>query len=91
MQHLSGFYKQLDQLESDREVVAALKDFFSEFGALGGVGKFLGLSESNKRKFLVQFRNSTDAITVTNLYRLRSFGFDGVLIELAASIKNRVD
>jgi hypothetical protein len=82
MQRFTGLYEQLSKLESDGDVANALKDFFSEFGVVGSVGRFFALGETDKRNFLVQFRNSADAIRVTNRYKLRSFGFDGVLIEL---------
>lgn len=83
MQRFSGFYEQLAKLESDDEVIASLKKFFAEFGAVGSAGRFFALGESDKRNYLVQFKNSADAIRVTNRYKLRSFGFDGVLIELS--------
>jgi hypothetical protein len=86
MQHFLSFYVQLEKLESDGEVTAALKEFFAEFGAVGSAGRFFALGESEKRNYLVQFKNSADAIRVTNRYKLRSFGFDGVLIELGGEV-----
>lgn len=86
MQRFSGFHEQLLKLESDGEVVEALKEFFAEFGAVGSAGRFFALGESDKRNYLVQFKNPADAIRVTNRYKLRSFGFDGVLIELVDTV-----
>jgi hypothetical protein len=86
MQRFSRFYEQLAKLESDSEIVAALKEFFAEFGTVGSAGRFFALGESDRRNYLVQFKNSADAIRVTNRYKLRSFGFDGVLIELGGEV-----
>lgn len=83
MQRFSGFHEHLLKLESDGEITMALKEFFSEFGAVSSANRFFALDEAGKRFFLIQFKEFSDAIKAVNRYRLRSFGFDGVLVEVA--------
>ncbi len=82
MQNFSTLFAQLSVLKSDSEIVIALKEYFSRFGAVIRADRFFLLDVANKRNYLIQFQYSIDAIKVANRCRLRSFGFNGILVEL---------
>lgn len=82
MQEFAKFYDSLHALVADSEVKAAIRENFSRLGLEANVERFFGVLEKDKRFFLVSFAKSEDAIRMANRYKLRSFGFYGVLIEM---------
>ncbi|HEX5362845.1 MAG TPA: hypothetical protein VFW59_01110 [Gallionella sp.] len=82
MQEFAKFYDSLHVLVSDGEVKAAIREEFFRLGLVANVERFFGLFGKDKRYFLVRFATTDDAIRTANQYKLRSFGFYGVLIEL---------
>ncbi|HEX5337714.1 MAG TPA: hypothetical protein VFW53_04685 [Gallionella sp.] len=89
MQGISTLLDHLSRLASDDDVVEALKERFSEFGQVRRADRFFPPWDTSKRHFLLQFENYSDAIKVTNRYKLRSFAFNGVLIELGYAAGTR--
>lgn len=90
MQGFSSFRSHLLSLESDSEISQAFKEFFSKFGPISSVDRFFGIGNWDARYYLIQFKEFTDANMVTNRYNLRSFGFNGVMIELGSFIKDPI-
>lgn len=82
MQDFWEFHASLERLASDTEVAISLEEYFSQIAVVVGVNRFFVLEQQGKRCFLVRFANPKDAAKVTNQYELRSFAFDGGLIEL---------
>ena len=82
MQSFLNLRSHLSTLASDNEVGFAFAEFFSSLGTVNSADRFFGLGEPNRRYFLIQFKDSADAMKATSKYKLRSFGFNGVLIEL---------
>lgn len=82
MQGFPEFCDHLSRFASDDEVVETLKEHFSAYGAVSSASRFPALDKSDRRYFLIQFKNSADAIKVTSQCELRSFAFNGVLVEL---------
>lgn len=77
-----GFQSRLSGLVTDGEVEAALRERFADIAPLASVSRFQGFQKQSKRYFLVNFQESADAVRLTNQYQLRSFGFNGILIEI---------
>jgi hypothetical protein len=82
LRRFSEFQEHLSKLASDSEISDALRKFFFEFGVVSDVGRFRGNSISDKRCFLIRFKNFSDASKASNFCKLRSFAFDGVLVEV---------
>lgn len=82
MQCLERFYADLSQLKTDDEVAQALREFFSGLGEVSSACRFAIFEADDARNFLIKFQSPADMIKITSLYKLRSFGFDGVLVEV---------
>ena len=88
MQIFQEFYAGLSTLASDNDVMRALSSYFSQIGSVKHVerwnieNKFLDIGGMDKRTFIVHFKKPIDAINAKNTYKLRSFGFEAVVIEL---------
>jgi hypothetical protein len=67
---------------SDGEVLVILQEYFAMTGEVNSVHRFPSADRSDKRCFLINFANSTDAQKVAKRYRLRPYAFTGVLVEL---------
>ncbi len=68
---------------SDNDAALALMDYFATFGEVGDVHRFSALeNRSGARCFLVCFREQMDACRAANQLKLRSFAFNGVLVEV---------
>jgi hypothetical protein len=73
----------LRRQSSDGEAALALKDYLTTFGAVDNVHTFNALgAASDRRCFLVIFAESAAACSAANQLKLRSFAFNGVLVEL---------
>jgi len=92
MLHSSEFKAQLHALFSvsipDGEALAILNERFSAFGEIYSVNRFPSADTPGKRCFLILFKDVADAARVSNRCKLRSFAFNGVLVELALAAKN---
>lgn len=88
MQSFSEFHASLERLTSDIEVAVSLKEYFSRIAVVVDVNRFVIFERQGKRCFLVRFSNPIDAAKITSQYKLRSFAFNGGLIELDMSQSN---
>jgi hypothetical protein len=72
----------LSNLKTDDEIARALHEFFAGLGMEGRVCRFPVFEIGGTRNFLIKFHDGADMVKVTSRYKLRSFGFDGVLVEV---------
>jgi len=82
MQCLETLYADMSKLKTDDEVAQALREFFAGYGMVSSAGRFAIYEADDTRNFLIKFYDSADMIKVSSKYKLRSFGFDGVLVEV---------
>lgn len=82
MQCFETLHADLSKLKRDDEVVHILREFFSGQGEVSCACRFSVFEVGEARNFLIKFQSPADMIKVTSLYKLRSFGFDGVLVEV---------
>lgn len=67
----------------DGEAALALKEHLSRFGAIDNVHTFNVLGNvTDRRCFLVTFGEPAAACRAANALKLRSFAFNGILVEL---------
>lgn len=68
---------------TEPEIQAALSEFFCEFGQTETIQKSpLSPTRNGKRQFVVTFHNPDDAFKVASKLKLRSFAYNGVLVEV---------
>lgn len=82
MKDFAKKFRRLDLAASDAETKEAIRELFAVHGEVVTVDRFFGFQQNNKRYFLVKFSRAIDANRVINQYKLRSFGFNNVLLEL---------
>lgn len=82
MREFTEQFSRLNQAETDAEAEASIGELFAPLGEVVLVQRFLSLPRKDKRCYLVKFANAKDANRVANQYKLRSFGFNNVLLEL---------
>ncbi len=74
----------LSRHASDNDAAIALLEYFSAFGVITDAYRFPTLEMSkDQRCFLICFANQIDACRAANQLRLRTFAFNGVLVNLA--------
>lgn len=81
MREFTKKFSRLNQVGTDDEAVASISELFASLGEEVFVQRFFSFPSKDKRYFLVKFANAEDAIRVVNRYKLRSFGFNNVLLE----------
>ncbi len=82
MKDFPEFRAHLAGLHNEAEIAEAIKIYFDGFGIVCKATRFMALGRESKRCFLVRFADSSNALKVANHCRLRSFAFDGALLEL---------
>ncbi len=71
---------------SDNDAAIALREYFSGFGEITDAYRFPTLeSAGNQRCFLICFGSQVDACRAANQLKLRSFAFNGVLVDLGGA------